>query len=659
MGIAQGPTSESAGPFSRRGLILTGVGIFLLVFLVFLPALKNDFVSYDDADYVTENSHVKAGLTAEGIRWAFTTGHASNWHPLTWVSHMLDWQIFGNRPWGHHLTNVLLHSLNTLLLFLVLRRMTGAYWQSLMVALLFGLHPLRVESVAWVAERKDVLSTFFWMLTMWAYVLYAEKIKDQRPKLKVCYGLTLLFFACGLMSKPMLVSLPFVLLLLDWWPLGRIIDLGNEARARLGQVTLKRAVLEKLPLFAMAALSSAVTFVVQHQGGAVKNMVLLPLSGRLENAMVSYSRYVGKLVYPADLSVIYPHPGRWPAGVVVPAVILLAGACVVALFRRRQWPWFFTGWFWFVGVMVPVIGLVQVGEQSMADRYTLVPSIGLLVLLVWGISEWTKSWRYCAPTFSVAGSAALLICILMTQRQIGYWRDSEMLFRRATGTVAENDFAAQLHLANALFAKTNFDEAIVHYQKAIRLDPAAAQPHCDWGTLLGVQGRVDEAIGQFRLALQIDPNDALTHAGMAKALSMIGQGDVAIAHFLEAIRLGLNTPETHASVAILLQKQGRVDEAIAHFADAARLNPADASLRNNFGSALWQLGRKEEALKQFQEAARLNPALALAHFNIAFALSSFGRNAEAIVEAQAALKARPNFPEAERLLRSLSAATPR
>ena len=385
----------------RRQFIAVCVCMLVGTLILYARCLGNEFVNYDDGDYVEGNSQVQSGVTLSGAEWAFTTGHASNWHPLTWLSHMLDCQIYGLKPWGHHLTNILLHAVNTLLLFLVLRRMTGKLWPSAFVAALFGWHPVHVESVAWISERKDVLSAFFWLLTMGAYARYAEEFKVQSSKYKVYYGLALLLFMLGLMSKPMVVTLPFVLLLLDFWPLKRIADsrftiyeTKPKSQAQSDGVSIPRALLEKLPFLALAVGSSVATFLVQRQGGAVASIDNLTIGQRLANAVVSYLRYVGKMIWPTDLSVLYPHPGNWPVWLIAASVIFLIGVSVWSglIYRRR--PYITVGWFWFVGTLVPVIGVVQVGVQSMADRYLYVPGIGLSIMVAWGASELVGArWR--------------------------------------------------------------------------------------------------------------------------------------------------------------------------------------------------------------------------------------------------------------------------
>ena len=377
---------QTSDSLRRENIILLSLLLFGLVFWVFFPSIHGAFIEFDDRAYVTGNAHVTSGLTLRNIVWAISHGEDANWHPVTQWSFILDYQLYGLKPWGYHLTNVLLHAVNTVLVFLVLRRMTGATWRSLMVAVLFGLHPLRVESVAWISERKDVLSMLFWMLTLWAYVRYARCVTsgacqvtgtDHASSPTTChpslfYGLALFFFALGLMSKPMVVTLPFVLLLLDFWPC--------ERQSRRCMLVL---MVEKVPFFLLAALVSAVTFVVQRNADMMRDLAGLSFNARLGNALVSYARYLGKMFWPSNLCAFYPHPGHWPLEEVLFATLLVLCISLIAFILRHQRPYLFTGWFWFVGTLVPVIGLVQVGAQSMADRYTYIPSVGILMVLVW------------------------------------------------------------------------------------------------------------------------------------------------------------------------------------------------------------------------------------------------------------------------------------
>jgi Tfp pilus assembly protein PilF len=493
--------------------------LMLVTIALYWPAMRCDFINYDDPEYVTENPHVQSGLNWEGVKWAFgNTKQDAQWAPLMWLSHELACQLFGLNPWGHHLINVLLHATNTALVFLVFQRMTGATWRSLALAALFGWHPLRVESVAWVTERKDVLSTLFWMLTLLTYACYVQKSETNLPTstsfLRVpFYWLSLFFFALGLMSKAMLVTMPFVLLLLDYWPLQRF---------KPGRVW--RLVMEKVPFFALSAAASVVTFVVQKHGGAVKTIEYLPLGARAGNALISYCRYLGKTFWPADMAVFYPHPGYWPLKKVVLAGVILCGISALLFVKRGRYPFMLMGWLWFMGTLVPVIGLVQVGDQSMADRYTYIPSLGVLILAIWGAYELAKGWGYHLIALSVAGLAAIVLCLALTRQQLGYWKDSETLFRH-TLAVTENNYIAHNNLGSALDKKGQLDAATSQFQEAIRLKPDSSDAYYNLGNVLLKQGQTGDAISRYREAILLKPDVADVHINLGVALFNQGQTD--------------------------------------------------------------------------------------------------------------------------------------
>ncbi len=585
------------------------LGLATLVALVtvalYWPALSHDYVNYDDDLYVTENVHVQNGLTLENVKWAFSNPVAAIWHPLTMLSHMLDCQLFSLKPWGHHLTSVLLHAANTVLVFALLSQLTGAQWRSVMVAAIFGLHPLHVESVAWVSERKDVLSTFFGLLSLLFYVCYVKKSTVHGPQSKVFYWLTLLFFALGLMSKPMLVTWPFVMLLLDWWPLGRF----NPGSAR-------RLVVEKIPFFAIAATASIVTCMVQQQTGALAEVEYLPLSARGANALISYCRYLGKLFWPTDLAVFYPRPAHWP----LPQVLLACGFTVSitmpCIFARKRYPFLPVGWLWFCGTLVPVIGLIRVGEQAMADRYTYIPSLGVLIMVIWGAYELTRQWRHQVMILSVAGGAAIILCLGLTRQQLGYWRNSETLFRHALA-VTKNNYLAHNNLGIALAKNGRIDEAIQHFQEAIRLEPDFVYGHINLGKALDMKGQTDEEIGQFQEVIRLKPNFAKAHNTLGFALGEKGRINEAMDQFQEAIRLKPDFAEAHNNLGTVLGMQGRIDEAISQFQEAIRLRPDYAEAHNNLGNALRMKGQTDQAILQYQEAIRLKPDYAKARNSLA------------------------------------------
>jgi len=451
--------------------VLLCLFLVVLTLAVYRQVQNFDFVNFDDHMYITENRHVKEGLTLKSTIWAFTTIHAANWHPLTWLSHMLDCQFFGMNSGRHHLTNLFFHITNSLLLFFVFRKMTGSSWQSGFVAALFALHPLHVESVAWVSERKDVLSAFFWMLTMWSYVWYVEHPGINR------YLLVLLFFILGLMAKPMLVTLPFVLLLLDFYPLSRFqfqqSDDGNIFQQR--SIYL-RLVLEKLPLFVLAAISSAVTLYAQKRGGAVMSLDVIPIKVRIANALVSYIKYIEKMIYPSELAVLYPFQGMLPWWEITGAGLLLVSISFLAIRVIKQSPYYAVGWLWYIGTLVPVIGLVQIGRQSMADRYTYIPLIGLFIVIAWGVPEIVAQWRHRKILLTIFATVLLSILMTVTWKHLRHWGNSITLFEH-TLEVTSNNYLAHNNLGVALDIQGRTQEAIDHYLKALRIKPDYVEAH--------------------------------------------------------------------------------------------------------------------------------------------------------------------------------------
>jgi len=557
---------------------------------VYWPVGGYGFTNFDDPGYVSENPHVLAGLTWEGVRWAFTNAQEANWHPLTWLSHMLDCQLFGPSAGRHHLVNVGLHALSILLLFLVLARMTGRRWPSAMVAALFALHPLHVESVAWISERKDVLSALFWMLTMGAYVLYAE-----RPSV-IRYLPVFVFLALGLMAKPMLVTLPFVLLLLDFWPLGRLPQTAAWKAAAL------RLVAEKIPLLLLVAASSVVTYVVQQKGGAVMSTDLCPFDQRVPNAPVAYVAYLAKTVWPAGLAVFYPYDFHLPAWQAAFSAVGLVVVMLLALALLRRRPYVAVGWFWYLGTLVPVIGLVQAGNQAMADRYTYVPLVGIFVAAVWFVADWTAWWRHRMKALVPAAAAALIGFAAVTFNQVGYWSDSETLFRHALAVTVDNE-VAHGNLGNALAEKGETDEAIREFREVLRVNPNSEMAHNNLGNALAKRGQMDEAIREFRTALNLKPEFAYAHNNLGLALAVRGQQDEAIREFRTALNLQPGYAAAHKNLGLALAARGQTGEAIRHYQEALRLQPDDVEVLNNLA---WILATAAEArLRVGAEAVRL------------------------------------------------------
>jgi tetratricopeptide (TPR) repeat protein len=612
-----------------RGRVIA-ICLFLAaaVWLVFGQTLRHEFVNYDDNLYVYENPAVTSGLTWPGTIWAFTRTHASNWHPLTWLTHMLDCQLYGVKPAGHHFTNVLLHAATAISLFLVLRRMTGALWPSAFVAALFALHPLRVESVAWVSERKDVLSGFFFVLTIAAYVRFA------RSPFSVARYLTVVgVFGLGLMCKPMLVTLPFVLLLLDYWPLKRF----SSAR-------FARLLLEKIPLLALGIAAGVITMLAQDK--AMISLQGLPVHIRLGNAAVSYAAYLGQMIRPVNLVVLYPLPvDGLPAWQVAAAVGLLLFLSAVAWRQRSRHPYLLAGWFWYLGMLVPVIGLVQVGAQARADRYTYLPQIGLYLAIVWWIAEWCVANSRRRTVWAAAGTVALAVLGTCAWNQTRYWRNSEVLWRHALAHTSHN-YVADLNLGMALFDLGRVDEALEHCKRADYTDPAAVMAYNNYGNALQLKGRRDDARMFFERALQIDPNFPATHNHLAVVLAESGRTADAIAHFEKAIALKPDYADAEGNLARLLAVTGRTSEAIAHYRKAIALDPRHFLSHYELGGELLKSGQASEALQSLQRAMELKPNDAEACSALGDALAQLGRRDEAVTRYEKALALNPRLPEA-------------
>jgi protein O-mannosyl-transferase len=538
-----------------------GLLLALVTLLVYLPVCHYNFVNYDDSDYVTENHVVQNGLTWAGVEWAFTTWHAGNWHPLTWLSHMLDCELFGLNAGAHHSVNVLFHAANAVLLFVLLLRMTNALWPGAFVAALFAWHPLHVESVAWIAERKDVLSTFFGLLALLSYARFVEESKVQNHKSNVFYALALLMFALGLMSKPMLVTLPFVMLLLDFWPLQR-------------PSTFPRLALEKWPFFLLIIVSCIVTFLAQRQGEAVVSLAKISLRYRLENAPLAVGRYLLKMIWPADLAVIYPMPDKIPMFAIAAAVAVLVFVSLAVWLARWRSPYLLVGWLWYLGTLVPVIGLVQVGGAALADRYTYLPSIGVFLAVAFGVRDLAGRFPIPKMVITVAAAAILAGCLMLTESQLSYWRDSRTLFAHAVAVTKENDIA-RTNLGVALEQEGKFDEALAEYRKAERLAPERYQVHNNLGNLLANMGKPEEALAEYREAARLKPDLPFLHDSLGSVLSGLGRFSEAMSEFTNAAWLDPAYPWPHFEMGKALLKQGRDAGAMDQFREALRLGPDD------------------------------------------------------------------------------------
>jgi protein O-mannosyl-transferase len=572
--------------------------------LAFWQVNHCDFINYDDGVYVTENRYIQNGLSIEGIRWALTATHAANWHPLTWISHMLDVQLFGLNPQGHHLTNLFFHIANTLLLFLVLNRMTQAPWQSAFVAALFAIHPLHVESVAWVAERKDVLSTFFWMLTMGAYLYYVERPVALR------YLSVVVFLALGLMTKPMLVTLPFVLLLLDFWPLKRFEQrtVAPETEQPAGQnyhrASIRPLLWEKIPFFALAFLSSIVAYITQQQGGAVISSESLPLSLRAANAFVSYIFYIDKMILPADLALLYPHPGVWPIWLAAGAALPVIAATFAVIMKAKKFPYLAVGWLWYVGTLVPVIGLVQVGSHARADRYTYVPLIGLFIVVAWGIPELMKGWRYRKEALVASSALTLISLFAATWTQVGYWRNNLSLFDHTLEVTKQN------HIIHASRGATyerlgNYTRAIEDYDRAIEINPKFSLAYYNRAIAYGKLGEHTRAIDDFNRAIRINPKYTLAYYNRGIAYSKLGDHTLAIENFDTVIEID---PKHVTAFYNRGLAYGNLDEhtlATEDFCRTIEIDPKFIMAYYNRGIAFGKLGRYEQGYADLKTAARL------------------------------------------------------
>ncbi len=624
------------------------IALALMTLAVFWPVTNCQFVNYDDTDFVTANPYVQAGLTAESFKWAWRSEVARNWHPITMLTHMLDCQCFGLNPRWPHFVNLLYHAANAVLLFQLLRRMTGAVWRSAAVAALFAFHPLHVESVAWVAERKDVLSTFFWFLTTWAYLRYVEEFKAQSPKFKFYYALALLLFALGLMSKPMLVTLPFTLLLLDYWPLARTQPpkAAPAKKTAAKGTSFRRLILEKIPFFLFSACLCAVTFSIQQHGGSVLNVHNLSLADRSGNALISYARYIEKMFWPEGLAGLYLKSHPWPLWQVALAALLLAAVSTAVILQTRRRPFLAVGWFWYLGTLVPVIGLVQVGMQTMADRYTYVPLTGLFIILAWG--GWELAGACRAPRIAAGAAAVLLVaCALVTRRQITYWHDSETLFKRMIDA-APNNFMAHYNLGNLYSRQMRTNDAMAQFTAALEEEPNYADAHNNLGGILLDQKRYDEALPHYRAAVRTNPeylhffNLANALADAASARHDAAQFAEAVQTYRQALQLNPASSEAHHNLGLTWQAQGRQSEALAEFERAAQLNPAFADAQMSLAAALYAAGRLNDAGIHYKAVTETDPARADAWRGLAMCDAMLNRMGEAADAFKAVLRLQPN-----------------
>ena len=713
------PQSAALAAQSQIPWWLLALGLVLGTMVLYWPATRCDFVNYDDDYNLTENVLVLKGLTWEGIKEFFFNPYVlPSWGPMTMLSHMVAVQVLGLNPWGHHLINVVLHALNAVLVFALLQQMTGAKWRSLWVAVFFAVHPLRVEAVAWVTVRRELLMAFFGLLSLIAYVRYAQRRMQnaesgsQRPATRktgpsqianrksqiLWYWVSWCCFGLSCMSKQNAITWPFVMLLLDYWPLKRMqnaecrmqnVESGDPQPAtpftfhvsrftpHVSRATLLPLLVEKIPFFVNVVCIVIGGQVVLGFYGTLEPGVGLSLGARVGNAMVSYCGYLGKLFWPADLAVLYPHPGQSPLGQVALAGGLLLGisALFLALFRRH--PYLLMGWLWFCGTLVPMSGAVAIGIQSTADRWTYVPSLGVLILLIWGAGELVQGKSeirnpkaegnpkseirntkggpadlisgFGLRISCVAGGVAMVLCLAMTRQQLGYWQDSEALFRH-TVAVTKGNYGAYNNLGSALSKKGQVEEAIRQFQEALRIKPDYPQALINLGAALGQKGEMDQAIQYLREAIRLNPSYRDGHYLLGLALIQNGQIDEAIRQFQEALHVYPDHVGAHYDLGLALGRKGEMDQAIQHLREAVRLNPDHAGAHINLGVALSQKGEMDEAIRHYQEASRREPNRADVHNNLGTIFHQQGRTGEAIREFQEALRLKPDYAEARKNL---------
>jgi Flp pilus assembly protein TadD len=585
----------------KRNLIVSLL-LVAAALALYNPANSHPFANYDDDRYITDNPRVRAGLTGETVAWAFRSTEQANWHPLTWLSHALDCQLFHLNPAGHHFSSALLHAINAALLFLLLAALTGRWAPSLFVAALFAVHPINVESVAWIAERKNVLSTFFFLLALAAYGWYAVKPDAKR------YLAVSALFAMALIAKPMVITFPFVLMLLDFWPLGRVAQLSASAALKTSRTSLSRLVLEKLPWFAMSAVSAIITIEAQQAGGAMRSELQFELGVRLANAIYAYAMYLWKMIWPARLAPLYPHPGNSLAMWRVAAAFAVLAIITALVIRFRAHAYLPVGWFWFLGTLVPVIGLIQVGDQAMADRYAYLPLIGIFVMISWGSVDIASGIRIPRAAVTVAAGGVLVALSFAMSRQLDLWANNVNLWAH-TLAVTENNFIAEDNLGGALVLAGKTNEAYPHFAAAARINPRDPMSHSNMGAYLQEHGRYREAITQYESAIQLTSDQGLlaaTYANLGSAYRELGETDKADESFDHALHLNATQFNAYLGRGILREREGQLDGAIADYTRSTEIQPTtEAYLR--LGHALERAGRAAEARSAYELALRLDP----------------------------------------------------
>ena len=619
---------------NQKKLLITFI-LILLTLVVYWQVKDFNFAGYDDELYITENSHIQPGITFESLKWAFTTFDAGNWHPLTWLSHMFDIELYGLNPMGHHWTSLQIHIASTLLLFLILQQMTGALWKSAFVAVLFALHPLHVESVAWVAERKDVLSAFFGMLTISAYIMYVKKRNFLR------YSLVFIFLSLGLMAKPMLVTLPFVLLLLDFWPLERLKYYSPKQSSKLFSL-----ILEKIPLFIPVIISSVLTVLAQKEVGALYSFEALPVKTRIANAFVSYADYIIKTIWPQNLAIFYPHPfGMLSLWYVFLAALLVAVISFFSIRSFKQHPYVAVGWFWYVGTLVPVIGLIQVGAQGMADRYTYIPLTGLFIIAAWGMPDLLKKWHYNRIILVIFSIIIIFAFSTRSYFQIRHWENSTAVFKNAV-KVTDNNWLAYNNLGLALMRDGELNDAVLNYKKALQIRPDYLIALDNIGLALYRLEKFEKALFYYSKALKIDPKHAGVHNNIANVLTALGKLEEAIKHYKKAIIIDPEFAEAHYNIANVLATQEKLDKAIFYYESAIKKDSEYSAAHYNLGCILLKKEEHKEALANFAQVIKINPDYKQAYNQIGIILLQRGKTNKAEKFFAKAVQIDPGYKEA-------------
>ncbi len=632
-------------PLNRYSSLLICVALALATLAVYWPVRNYDFVKYDDDTYITDNHYVRSGLSIQNVRWAFTTPHVGNWLPLTWLSFMLDCQLFGPNPGWMHLVNLLLHIANTLLLFAVLRKMTGSLWPSAFVAAAFALHPMHVESVAWITERKDVLSTLFLMLTLAAYVSYV------RHRSLVRYLLTVSLFTLGLLAKPMLVTLPFLLLLLDYWPLERFAAPRAVKTAAITdrQRILYRIIIEKIPFLVLSAVSSVITFIVQKGSGAVMDVNTLSLQKGVANAFLSYAKYIGKMFWPQNMAVFYPLDiDGVPLWQIVLCVLLLLVISIFAVRFGQKHRYLPVGWFWFVGTLIPVIGLVQSGAQSLADRYTYISLTGLFIIIAFGADRLTAKWNYRKYFLSLLAAVVLGAASVCASLQLKFWQNSITLFQRAVD-VTSNNFIIYNNFANVLGKMGKLNQSLEYLNKALALRPNSAEIHNNLGNAFRELGKVDQAIEHYKEAVKYKPDLADAHFNLGVALSKKGDFNDAVAEYQKTLAIDPVNSDALSEFGFICAQQGKLDQAVDYYNRAIAINPNNVIAHGRLGLALAEQGKFDDAIREFKIVLKARPDDVEMYCNLGILLERQNKTGQAIEQYRRALQIKPNDPKAREL----------